>query len=231
MKLSDWPPELRARIQAQSKARRDAASMFAAAIAAEDVDGVAEGLDQLAATGAHLAAFRLIAKVGPISDEWRRSLLSLWTGSGDGLRSAVNDDLVLLPALRKILPTYTGPAVTLFRGEGAWNRSRRTYGMSWTSNLEVAEAHARSGMYRFSQGGSLVLSTLAPPEAIVCDVSLHIEDRYEESEILVDRRRLGQVTVLRRYSQQTAAEQSARFEESVVGEGHGVLLREKSTNG
>ena len=49
---------------------------------------------------------------------------------GDALRSKINNDLLLLDLLREFLPTYTGPTLELFRGETAWNRRRRTQGMS-----------------------------------------------------------------------------------------------------
>jgi hypothetical protein len=111
----------------------------------------------------------------------------------------VGDDLLLIRALRVVLPPYRGPTVTLFRGDGARNCRRRTYGLSWTSELAVAEDFANRE-WRTTEGGSVVLETLAPPDAILCAPGLH-DDRYGENEYLIDRRRLGRVTVLQRFPQ------------------------------
>jgi hypothetical protein len=43
----------------------------------------------------------------------RRAFRRVWVRCGDGLRSQVDDDLVLIKALRLLLPPYTGPAVVL----------------------------------------------------------------------------------------------------------------------
>lgn len=102
-------------------------------------------------------------------------------------------------ALRVLLPPYRGLAVTLFRGDGARNCRRRTYGLSWTSERAVAEDFAKRD-WRTTEGGSVVLQTLASPDAILCAPYLH-DDRYGENEYLIDRRRLSCVTVLQRFPQ------------------------------
>jgi hypothetical protein len=100
-----------------------------------------------------------------------------------------------------VLPPYKGPAITLYRGDGARNRQRRTYGLSWTSNPDVAEAFAK-GLYRNSMGGSVILQADVPAEAIICHVAADADhDRYDEAEYLVDRRRLGRVKVIERLAQ------------------------------
>ena len=95
----------------------------------------------------------------------------------------------------------------------AWCWRRRTYGISWTSSLPAAEKFA--GDYRAWPGGSVVLETVAPPEAIICAITyptplteaekaelppdVEIDAYHEECEHLVDRRLLGPIKVLRRY--------------------------------
>jgi hypothetical protein len=88
--------------------------------------------------------------------------------------------------------------LSLFRGESAWNRRRRTYGMSWSNDREVAscfaEDTARMG------GDSVVLRTLAPAEAIICAPHIRGACRPAEAEYIVDRRKLSAVTVVDRFS-------------------------------
>lgn len=148
------------------------------------------------------AAMRAVANSRGAPDDFRKSLLALWVRDGDHLRQEVNDDLALADGLRAMLPPYTGPAITLYRGESARNRQRRTYGLSWSATVEVARTFTATGKYRTYAGGSVLLETLAPTEAIICAPVIH-NDRYGEQEYLVDRRRLRSVRVLERYRQLT----------------------------
>jgi hypothetical protein len=134
---------------------------------------------------------------GGAPDHFRREFLIAWVNTGDHLRGEVSDDLVLMDGLRALLPVYTGGPLVLYRGESAWNRRRRTYGLSWSDDREVAESFAEfsAGMYG---DGAVLLRTVAPPEAIICAPALVTEWR-DEREFLVDRRKLGTVEVLRRY--------------------------------
>jgi hypothetical protein len=129
----------------------------------------------------------------------RRAWLAIYIRHGEHIRLEVGDDLLLIRALRVLLPPYRGPAVMLFRGDGARNCRRRTYGLSWTGERAVAEDFANRE-WRTTEGGSVVLQTLASPEAIICAPCLH-DDGYGENEYLIDRRRLGGVTVLQRFPQ------------------------------
>lgn len=55
-----------------------------------------------------------------------------------------------------------------------------------------------------SMGGSVHLKTEAPATAIICAPCL-IDDGMDEGEFLVDRRRLGRVEVVDRFSEITPA--------------------------
>ena len=142
---------------------------------------------------------RGIARLETVPDHIREWALGWWCRSGSHYRLEVGDDRVLLDALRVLLPAYDGPAVQLYRGDGARSRRGPSYGPAWSSERDVAEAHAL-GLWRGTPGGSVLLSTFAPAEAIMCNVGAHNND-YGEDEYLVDRRRLGRVDVLNRYSQ------------------------------
>jgi hypothetical protein len=136
----------------------------------------------------------------PAPDDFRFRFLNVWVVSGDHLRSEVGDDLLLINALWSLLPRYIGPApLTLYRGDGLWNRRRRTYGLAWTTDLEVARAYAL-GCWRSSEGGSVLLKTTASAQAIIC-APAHGDNRYEEQEYLLDRRRLERVEVIERFTQ------------------------------
>jgi hypothetical protein len=83
----------------------------------------------------------------------------------------------------------------LFRGDSMYNRRRRTCGLAWTESIEVARQYAEQGFCRTCEGGSILLETTAPPEAIICATAM-FGDRYAEQEYVVDRRRLTGVKVV-----------------------------------
>jgi hypothetical protein len=144
--------------------------------------------------------FQRLARLERIKPDMRDAWLTIYIHSGEHIRCEVGDDLLLIRALRVLLPPYRGRAVTLYRGGSFYNRCRRTYGLSWTRECEVAEGFA-NGDWRRCVGGSVLLQTLAPPDAIIC-APHRLNNRYGEDEYLVDRRRLGLVTVLRRFAQE-----------------------------
>ncbi|UPJ48499.1 hypothetical protein IVB30_36515 [Bradyrhizobium sp. 200] len=145
-------------------------------------------------------ALRAVTRSPIPSDQFRCSLLHIWRRDGDHIRQEVGNDLLLADALRVMLPAYAGPAITLYRGEGFRNRKRRTYGLSWSRNAEIARAFAEVGLWRTTIGGSVLLEATAPPEAIICEV-LEADDTYLEKELIVDRRRLRGVKVVARFNQ------------------------------
>ena len=75
-------------------------------------------------------------------------LYHTWCHHGDHIRQSVNNDILLIDALRKLLPPYRGGDKLLYRGESAENYKRGTYGLSLarifaTVPLELT-AHRRS---------------------------------------------------------------------------------------
>lgn len=145
-------------------------------------------------------ALRKASKVVQVDSKIKEACLKVWIAYGDHLRQEVNDDLLLIRALRVFLPRYDGPARTLYRGESAYNWKRRTYGLSWSSRLDVADHYGKTGMYRTFDGGSVVLEVQANQDAIIC-APLNHDNRYCEDEYLVDRLKLVGVKVLHRYPQ------------------------------
>jgi hypothetical protein len=78
-------------------------------------------------------------------------------------------------------------------------RRCRRYGFAWTASREVAWRFA-NGMYRMYEGGTVLMETQAPVDAIISSPTHH-GDAYGEAEYLVDRRHLKGVRVLERYPQ------------------------------
>jgi hypothetical protein len=64
----------------------------------------------------------------------------------------------------------------------------------------LAERCAKEGYWQDRSGGSVLLETVAPPEATIHRVSRN-EDRYGEVEYLIDRRRLQRVRKLAKFPQ------------------------------
>jgi len=151
---------------------------------------------------------RSVSGMNP-SDKFRRCCLQSWIFWGDSLRNDIGNDLLLIELLWVLMPKYKGDGVRLYRGERFLNRCHRTYGMSWTSNREVARLFADGIFCRTSKGGSCLLETYAPHDAIICAPGL-INNDYGEPEFMVDRRRLKQVDVLERFPEETFEEHRQR---------------------
>lgn len=146
------------------------------------------------------SAMRAVARLHHVPERFQRWFLLFWLRNGDHIRQEVGNDLILMDALRVLMPSYNGTATTLYRAETAPNRKRRTYGISWSADPLVGRSLAQSILRQSAPGGSLVLKTLASPDAIICAVGPG-EDRYGEQEYLVDRRRLHAVKVIERFAQ------------------------------
>jgi hypothetical protein len=182
--------------------QRDRAAIgeFVAASCAGDAERFAASIDLIEHTcfGWRRAMRAMVGKSCP--KEFRRRFLGVWLKGGDHIRGEVDNDLVLIDALRAMLPRYTGKDKTLYRGDSAFNRKLRTYGLSWTAAREVGRGFA-SGLWQTFEGGSVLLQARVPKEAIIC-APAHIDSRFtEEREYLVDRRLVPRVDVIERFPQ------------------------------
>ena len=139
--------------------------------------------------------FRRVSKLPLVSNEIRDVFLRCYVYYGNHIRQETGNDIVLIAGLRMLLPSYRGSAMVLYRGQIAPPKGGRSYSISWTASHEVAEGFARG---KRDMGGTVVLRTVAPPDAIICRVPAE-EDRYGEDEYLVDRRRLHRVERLAAY--------------------------------
>lgn len=196
--------EIRRLAREQGRARRSAVQTFVCSVRDGDITCAAIAAGEIDDACNWRAAFSACARLSSVHVDARRWFLQFWCASGDNLRDATGDDRMLIAGLRVLLPPHEGPAVTLYRGDSMFNRRRRDYGPSWSSSEQVAQGFAE-GMWRSFQGGSVLLRTVAPPEAIVCSPAM-LGDEYDEQEYLVDRRRLGRVEVVRRFQQRPMSE-------------------------
>jgi hypothetical protein len=183
-------------------ARRDvpgALDRLTAWLLAGETANVLEMLAALNDRGQTGAAFRRLANLTGLTVAARESFHSAWTLRGHAMRREVSNDLLLIKAMRNLLPPYTGEGMVLYRGEAWVNRCHRAYGMAWTTRKDKAEQFAQ-GWHSEGPGGSAVLETAASPEAIMAAPNSHSESLGEQ-EYLVDRRYLSVVRVLNRYPQ------------------------------
>ena len=149
--------------------------------------------------GGWVNVMRAVSRQPSVPRVTREVFLRLFIKHGDHIRQECSD-LILADGLWMLLPKYRGPAKHLYRGESFTNRRRRTYGLSWSTSADVARCHAEKKGPRSSPGGSVILETMAPADAIISRVRL-TEDRYDEIEYVVDRRRLTSVKVIQRFAQ------------------------------
>jgi hypothetical protein len=194
-------PGFQAAMRKRERQNQLAAAAFVQACKAGDVQEMLKAVDQI--NGYTVAgwtdAMRMIAcEVPEVTLEIQQSFLWVWVQT-KMLLLTVRDHQALCAAARVLMPCYKGPPVQLFRGASADERRRRIYGVSWTTDIEIAEEFAQER--REWNGGSVVLETIAEPAAIICAVGEASGHLYEENEYAVDRRHLNSVKVVRRYPQ------------------------------
>ena len=132
--------------------RRDraAAAMFVRACQTGDVEMMLEAVDQLndlTVTGWTVAMRKLVREVSKVSPEIQAAFLPVWIES-KMLPLRVYDHRALCAAVRVLLPQYRGPSVRVFRGAAANERRCRLYGLSWTTDIEVAGKFAGTDFVR-----------------------------------------------------------------------------------
>jgi hypothetical protein len=190
-------------IAEENRRRRAGSREFAQAVEAGDAERLVASIEALDNCGGWRSALRQCARLRAIQEDMKSRLLELWRFSGDHIRLEVGDDRILIQALRAMLPPYDGPDLTLYRGDSAWNRRRRTYGLSWSGSREVADSFAAGALWRSCRGGSVLLQAQVPAEAVISAPAL-LANGHGEDEYLVDRRHLSQVTVVKRYAEDSS---------------------------
>jgi hypothetical protein len=131
------------------------------------------------------------------SDEQAKSEFHLqWTVGGHRMREQLNDDEALLNILWRWLPSYVGPALTLFRGENVDRWRFNEIGMCWTTTSDTAKMFGQ-GLNAVHSGGVLLKCDVSPT-AIIAGPSSH-SLYLNEAEYTVDPRLLGNVKIVEEY--------------------------------
>jgi len=117
------------------------------------------------------------------------ALLSCWITWGFHIAASLKGDLILVDALRHLLPPYSGPGLRLYRGELELRHRRGIHGIAWTPKLDVAKMFANR---RHPDGIGVVLQIEAAPDAIVAGPGSQTE-WLGEIEYIIDPRLMGAV--------------------------------------
>lgn len=221
-KNAHLPEAVQQRLRDERRRARVAAKLFAAACQSGDIGQFYEAAEVLKnIVGGWTIAFQHVRQLESVPENIRHEFQLLWFEE-DTLRS--DDKHALFDALRVLFMPYHGSGVRLFRGAVAHEALARSfYRPSWSADIEKADEYARHKQIEF--GGSLLLETLAPPEAIISapgNNGIYLENMsgerlYNEREYIVDARRLQRVTVVRRYPQISFEERYPDYKRDSVG--------------
>jgi hypothetical protein len=143
--------EFRERLKHQRTEKRRRLNAMIDGATADDPSAFFENLSELANYYDPRAAFLRLRRHRTFPLSLRALFARCWVRYGDGWRKDVNDDLLVLDVLRCLLPPYEGPGLTLYRGDSAFNRRRRTYGMSWSASRGVAADFAQKAPARLQR--------------------------------------------------------------------------------
>jgi hypothetical protein len=141
---------------------------------------------------------RVLTELGEWPSDYKLgdALVMTWLVSGLKLGPAIGENIGLFAeALRRHLPRYDGAGLTVFRGQLETFHRKRCYGISWTTDLEVANRLAT--WHSAGEGDAVVLRMAASPEMIIADLRKHHYARHmEEPQLLVDPCMVGEVEVI-----------------------------------
>ena len=129
------------------------------------------------------------------------SIHSLWTVNGGHLRRKIRDDNLVLSVLVKVLPSYDGEGLVLYRGECKFLYEGKKIGFCWTPKKKVARMFA-SGLNAIESGGVL-LQAFAPSNAIISSPNDHSSKQMEEYEYTCNPNLLEDITVIESYEKHT----------------------------
>jgi hypothetical protein len=184
-------PDYRARIADAERRERAVARSIVDAVVGANAAALAMALSEAELHGGVSRAISMLGQLPSVCSASRDVFLAQWLLQGDRLSREAGDDLALVRALRVVLPPYEGPGLRLWRGELALNQRHGTYGLSWTSHRQRAQAFAY-GHRDEAVGGMVLIEAKVGPNAIIAALALPGPTKGE-LEYLVDRRQLNDV--------------------------------------
>ncbi|WID97005.1 hypothetical protein QO058_01590 [Bosea vestrisii] len=134
---------------------------------------------------------------GHVHTDFRFAFHSNWSVHSFRHRANIPNDDLIIRALRRVFPPYSGETLILFRGERASELEAGRIGLNWSTNRAVAEMFA-SGLCRCDGGESVLLTATATPSAIITGPNDEIPKSVEEREHIVDPRMLVGITEIER---------------------------------
>lgn len=132
------------------------------------------------------------------SDGFREALHLDWTVRGFRHRAEVQDDDLLIRALRRVFAPYEGPRLVLYRGERASEIEAGRLGLNWSPSHEVARMFA-SGLCTTYGSHGVLLTAIAEGSAIITGPNDHSANWLREFEHIVDPRMLANVEEIARF--------------------------------
>lgn len=143
-----------------------------------------------------ISVFERIDTIDQLPEFDRDAVHTVWITNGGHLRRKIQDDRLILRVLRKLLPTYNGEGIWVYRGECLFLYEQGKLGFCWTPKLEVATMFAK-GLNALESGGVLI-KAFAPLSAIIAGPNAH--SRYlQEDEYTCDPTSLQSVEFLQRF--------------------------------
>lgn len=221
------PPDWAQQLKEEQRRERALAREWREAVRQGDLDAFKIATGRLYNEGGWPIALRMLVRDPQprIRPAIRHAFRQAWTEE-KSLRLKVGNDRLTCTVLRMFWPQYRGPARRLYRGTSAEEARRRRYGISWTTDVEIAEGFARkeadtlvrlqrANVTSVKLGGGVVLETLVPPSAIIgpnkyprpftdeerrgFPATATVVEFHEEREYLVDGPALEKVEIIRRY--------------------------------
>lgn len=178
---------------------REAIGYILNALSGGPNDDLRRAFDTMRSVKSYRRMIGRAAKAKVVPHDFRDRFHIAWTVEGFRWREAIDDDALLLRALRAVLPPYAGEGLTMFRGEQAARYESGRLGFNWTPRREVAQMFA-SGLCSLYEGGGVLLTATVPATAIVAGPNDH--SKYlGEDEFVVDPALASDVAELERHPQ------------------------------
>lgn len=177
----------------QSASNAALACLYIRALASKKEDYLSSATSAIHDRKIWLALFKSLEKIKVLSDDHRRILHSLWIVHGWSIRSEIMDDDYVCKTLRKLLPSFIGTGMTVYRGQSAAEFRAGSTGISWSSSLKAAEVFMKRS--RVICGNGLILRAIAPIDSIISGPNSH-SAHLREAEYTIDPRYLIDLSVV-----------------------------------